>query len=71
MVILGATFALRRKFSARHYWEDVRKYNVTVLLYIGELCRYLLAVPEVSNETVQDDLCTKWTFCECLKDLFI
>ncbi|KAK3097888.1 hypothetical protein FSP39_014187 [Pinctada imbricata] len=42
----GATFALRRKFSARHYWEDVRKYNVTVLLYIGELCRYLLAVPQ-------------------------
>ncbi|KAL3865941.1 hypothetical protein ACJMK2_043286 [Sinanodonta woodiana] len=42
----GATMALRRKFSASHYWEDVRKYDVTVIQYIGELCRYLLAVPE-------------------------
>ncbi|XP_062583298.1 long-chain fatty acid transport protein 6-like [Saccostrea cucullata] len=42
----GATIVLRRKFSARHYWEDVRKYKVTVIQYIGELCRYLLRVPK-------------------------
>ncbi|KAL3865948.1 hypothetical protein ACJMK2_043292 [Sinanodonta woodiana] len=42
----GATLALRRKFSARHFWEDCRKYNVTIAQYIGELCRYLLAVPK-------------------------
>lgn len=42
----GATLVLRRKFSARHFFEDVRKYNVTVIQYIGELCRYLLSVPE-------------------------
>ncbi|XP_061172699.1 long-chain fatty acid transport protein 6-like [Saccostrea echinata] len=42
----GATIVLRRKFSARHYWEDVRKHKVTVIQYIGELCRYLLRVPE-------------------------
>lgn len=38
---------LKRKFSANHYFEDVRKYNVTVIQYIGELCRYLLSVPKV------------------------
>ena len=43
----GATIVLRRKFSARHYWEDVRRYNVTVIQYIGELCRYLLRRPKV------------------------
>ncbi|KAL3865947.1 hypothetical protein ACJMK2_043291 [Sinanodonta woodiana] len=42
----GATMALCRKFSAKHFWEDCRKYNVTIAQYIGELCRYLLAVPE-------------------------
>lgn len=42
----GATIVLRRKFSASHYWEDVRKYKVTVIQYIGELCRYLLRVPK-------------------------
>ncbi|XP_062581210.1 long-chain fatty acid transport protein 2-like [Saccostrea cucullata] len=42
----GATIVLRRKFSASHYWEDVRKYKVTVIQYIGELCRYLLRQPK-------------------------
>ena len=40
---------LRRKFSAHHFMEDVRLYNVTVMQYIGELCRYILTVPEVSQ----------------------
>ena len=39
---------LRRKFSAHHFMEDVRQHNVTVIQYIGELCRYLLTVPEVN-----------------------
>ncbi|KAK6179982.1 hypothetical protein SNE40_012216 [Patella caerulea] len=39
----GATVVLRKKFSASHFWQDVRKYNVTIFQYIGELCRYLLA----------------------------
>ncbi|RUS86755.1 hypothetical protein EGW08_005478 [Elysia chlorotica] len=41
----GATMVLRRKFSARNFIEDCRKYNVTVVQYIGELWRYLLAQP--------------------------
>ncbi|KAK3585281.1 hypothetical protein CHS0354_040225 [Potamilus streckersoni] len=46
----GATMVLRGKFSARHFWEDCRKYNVTIAQYIGELCRYLLAVPESAED---------------------
>ncbi|KAK3092545.1 hypothetical protein FSP39_004216 [Pinctada imbricata] len=42
----GATIVLARKFSVHRYWEDVRRYHVTCLLYIGELCRYLLKQPE-------------------------
>jgi len=42
----GATMILRRKFSSHHFFEDVRRHNVTVIQYIGELCRYLLQVPE-------------------------
>ncbi|GFO37969.1 very long-chain acyl-coa synthetase [Plakobranchus ocellatus] len=41
----GATMVLRRKFSARNFIEDCRKHNVTVMQYIGELFRYLLAQP--------------------------
>ncbi|ESO92527.1 hypothetical protein LOTGIDRAFT_232997 [Lottia gigantea] len=41
----GSTMVLRRKFSARCFLADCRKYNVTVIHYIGELCRYLMAAP--------------------------
>ncbi|HMJ16203.1 MAG TPA: AMP-binding protein, partial [Polyangiaceae bacterium] len=41
----GATLALRRRFSASRFWEDVRKLGATHFLYIGELCRYLLNQP--------------------------
>jgi acyl-CoA synthetase (AMP-forming)/AMP-acid ligase II len=42
----GATIALRRKFSASRFWDDVRRFDATVFVYIGELCRYLLNQPE-------------------------
>jgi acyl-CoA synthetase (AMP-forming)/AMP-acid ligase II len=41
----GATIALRRKFSASRFWDDVRRFEATVFVYIGELCRYLLNQP--------------------------
>ena len=39
---------LRKKFSASHFWSDCRKYNVTIVQYIGEIFRYVLAQPKVS-----------------------
>lgn len=44
-LILGCTVVLRKKFSASNYWSDVAKYGCTAAQYIGEICRYLLAVP--------------------------
>jgi fatty-acyl-CoA synthase len=41
----GAAVALRRKFSASKFWDDVHRYDVTAFVYIGELCRYLLNQP--------------------------
>jgi acyl-CoA synthetase (AMP-forming)/AMP-acid ligase II len=38
----GASMALRRKFSASHFWQDIRDFGATHFVYIGELCRYLL-----------------------------
>ncbi len=38
----GAAIALRRKFSVRAFWDDIRRHQVTVWQYIGELCRYLV-----------------------------
>jgi fatty-acyl-CoA synthase len=41
----GRPFVLRRRFSARGFWPDVRRHRVTAFYYIGEICRYLLAAP--------------------------
>jgi fatty-acyl-CoA synthase len=46
----GAAIALRRKFSASEFWNDVRAFEATSFLYIGELCRYLLnAEPQAGD----------------------
>ncbi|XP_069490144.1 long-chain fatty acid transport protein 2-like [Ambystoma mexicanum] len=47
---LGATCVLRSKFSASHFWEDCRKYRVTVIQYVGETLRYLCNTPERPND---------------------
>ncbi|XP_043916743.1 long-chain fatty acid transport protein 6-like [Protopterus annectens] len=47
---LGATCVLKKKFSASQFWNDCRKYNITIFQYIGELCRYLCNQPKVEGE---------------------
>ncbi|XP_002825482.3 long-chain fatty acid transport protein 2 isoform X1 [Pongo abelii] len=49
-IVAGATLALRTKFSASQFWDDCRKYNVTVIQYIGELLRYLCNSPQKPND---------------------
>ncbi|XP_061234112.1 long-chain fatty acid transport protein 6 isoform X2 [Neopsephotus bourkii] len=46
----GATCVLKKKFSASQFWSDCKKYNVTVIQYIGELCRYLCSQPVKEGE---------------------
>jgi fatty-acyl-CoA synthase len=45
VISAGATLALRRRFSASQFWDDVRRYEATCFQYIGEICRYLLHQP--------------------------
>ncbi|XP_058150166.1 long-chain fatty acid transport protein 2-like isoform X1 [Dasypus novemcinctus] len=49
-IFKGATLVLRTKFSASQFWDDCRKYSVTVILYIGELLRYLCNTPQKPND---------------------
>jgi citronellyl-CoA synthetase len=41
----GAAVALRRKFSASKFLDDVRQFKATHFIYVGEVCRYLMALP--------------------------
>lgn len=43
--VTGATVVLARKFSTTSFWDECRSNNVTVIQYIGEICRYLLNAP--------------------------
>ncbi|XP_026577892.1 very long-chain acyl-CoA synthetase-like [Pseudonaja textilis] len=47
---MGATCVLRSKFSVSHYWDDCRRYHVTVIQYVGELMRYLCNAPKRDND---------------------
>ncbi|NP_001011348.2 long-chain fatty acid transport protein 6 [Xenopus tropicalis] len=49
-IYLGATCVLKKKFSASQFWIDCKKHNVTVVQYIGELCRYLCNQPLKEGE---------------------
>lgn len=47
----GIPSVIRRKFSATQYWSDCIKYGCTAGQYIGEICRYLLNMPEKPEDT--------------------
>ncbi|KAM0275041.1 hypothetical protein ACHAQH_007602 [Verticillium albo-atrum] len=43
---LSASFCLSRKFSASRFSAQLAQSGATRMLYVGELCRYLIAAPE-------------------------
>ena len=49
-LMTGATAIVRRKFSASAFWDDAVNEKATAIVYIGELCRYLLNSPPHPNE---------------------
>jgi fatty-acyl-CoA synthase len=46
----GASMVVRRKFSRREFWSDVRRHGVTTCQYVGEICRFLLSEPPRSDD---------------------
>ncbi|NLW92654.1 MAG: long-chain-acyl-CoA synthetase [Syntrophomonadaceae bacterium] len=44
-IISGGAMVLRRKFSARNFWSEVRRHNADLFIYVGELCRYIYNQP--------------------------
>jgi fatty-acyl-CoA synthase len=46
LLVRGGAVAIREKFSARQFWDDVCECDCTLFQYIGELARYLLNAPD-------------------------
>ncbi|KAK3361994.1 hypothetical protein B0T24DRAFT_99515 [Lasiosphaeria ovina] len=55
-LLAGATYAMSRKFSTSHFWEDIRKHDATITQYVGETCRYLLAAPAAIDPATGENL---------------
>ncbi|HEU4734393.1 MAG TPA: alpha/beta fold hydrolase [Kofleriaceae bacterium] len=49
-LIGGARLALASAFSPETFWDEVRRYGVTVVYYAGEMCRALVDAPPVVGE---------------------
>lgn len=49
-LVYGLTVVIKVKFSASNYFADCVKHKCTIGQYIGEICRYLLAVPPSPND---------------------
>ncbi len=49
-LVSGASVAIRESFSAGRFWDDVIRWDCTMVQYIGEFCRYLLNSREKPNE---------------------
>jgi fatty-acyl-CoA synthase len=50
LLVRGGSVAIRQKFSAQQFWEDVCDWDCTLVQYIGELARYLVNAPEHARE---------------------
>ena len=50
-LVSGGSVVIAEKFSARTFWDDVVRWDCTLVQYIGELCRYLLKAPPSDNDT--------------------
>ncbi|KAM6450426.1 long-chain fatty acid transport protein 2-like isoform 2-T2 [Liasis olivaceus] len=46
----GATCVLGPKFSVSNFWNNCRRYNVSVIQYVGETMRYLCNAPKKDND---------------------
>jgi fatty-acyl-CoA synthase len=50
MLVNGGAVAIGEKFSARQFWDDVRRWDCTLVQYIGEICRYLVTAPATPRD---------------------
>jgi fatty-acyl-CoA synthase len=51
LLVSGGAVVIREKFSARQFWDDVARFDCTLVQYIGELARYLVNAPPHPLET--------------------
>jgi fatty-acyl-CoA synthase len=49
-LVVGATVALARRFSASGFGSDIRRYGATTFTYVGKALAYILATPPAPDD---------------------
>ena len=52
----GSIVIIGRHFSTKTFWQDVRQHDATLIQYVGETCRYLLAAPPQIDPSTGENL---------------
>lgn len=50
LLLSGGSVVIRDRFSVSEFWDDVVRWDCTLLQYIGEFCRYLVNSPPHPKE---------------------
>lgn len=49
-LVSGARLALASRFEPQTFWDEIRRYGVSVVFYAGEMCRLLVDAPPIRGE---------------------
>lgn len=55
-MVTGSTLVLGHRFSTATFWNEVRQHDATVIQYVGETCRYLLAAKPQHDPVTGENL---------------
>ena len=55
-MVCGSTLVLGHRFSTATFWDEVRQHDATVIQYVGETCRYLLAAKPQHDPVTGENL---------------
>lgn len=55
-LFIGSTIIIGHKFSNATFWPEVRASNATIIQYVGETCRYLLAAPALLDPRTGENI---------------
>ena len=55
-LLIGSTIIIGHKFGNKTFWPEVRESKATIIQYVGETCRYLLASPPLIDPITRENL---------------
>ncbi|MEE9272651.1 MAG: long-chain-acyl-CoA synthetase [Robiginitomaculum sp.] len=56
-IMQGGAVIIREQFSVSSFWSDAVRFEATMFMYVGELCRFLLNAPKDAHERAHKIRC--------------